>query len=284
MSEQNAVFEVDPQTFQTEVIERSQGQAVVLLFWADQVPESVDARRTLEAQANASQGKMALALVDVARDQALAQHLRVQALPSIRVVQGGQLSEQLDGPQTQASLIALCDRLTLSSGEVLQAQLAEILEAGDLDTALALLQQAINEEPNNTGFRVELVDVLVRKGELADARQLLDSLPADADGIARPRTRLELLEEAAALAPADQLAAAATAEPPDLAARYDYCIALAAAGELEPALEAALDILCTDRKFRDDIGRLTMLRLFELLPKGSELASGFRRRMFNFMH
>ena len=38
------------------------------------------------------------------------------------------------------------------------------------------------------------------------------------------------------------------------------------------------------RKFRDDLGRLTLLRLFNLLGKDSELASRYRRRMFNYLH
>ena len=45
-----------------------------------------------------------------------------------------------------------------------------------------------------------------------------------------------------------------------------------------------MTILQQDRKFRDDIGRTTMIRIFTLLGKGSELAGAYRRRMFNFMH
>ncbi len=40
----------------------------------------------------------------------------------------------------------------------------------------------------------------------------------------------------------------------------------------EAALDHAMHILQTDRKFRDDIGRATLVRIFALLPKGSELA------------
>jgi thioredoxin-like negative regulator of GroEL len=43
-------------------------------------------------------------------------------------------------------------------------------------------------------------------------------------------------------------------------------------------------ILQADREFREDIGRTTMLRIFSLLGKGSELATRYRRQMFNYMH
>ena len=55
-------------------------------------------------------------------------------------------------------------------------------------------------------------------------------------------------------------------------------------GQAEAGLEAAMDILRSDREFRDDIGRLTMIRAFAMLGKGHELSGKYRRKMFNFMH
>ncbi|MGD8830434.1 MAG: tetratricopeptide repeat protein, partial [Pseudomonadales bacterium] len=73
-------------------------------------------------------------------------------------------------------------------------------------------------------------------------------------------------------------------DPEDLDARYQLAIVLAAARDYEGALTQAMSILQKDRAFRDDLGRTTMIRIFSLLGKGSELATAYRRRMFNFMH
>ena len=108
---------------------------VVLLFWADQLPPAKDARRVLETLAGQYQGKFALALSDVSRDQSLAQHLRVQGLPSIRVIQDGQLIDQMEGPQGERALRAMLDRLTMTSGELLREQLDGVLGGGRLSTA-----------------------------------------------------------------------------------------------------------------------------------------------------
>jgi putative thioredoxin len=70
----------------------------------------------------------------------------------------------------------------------------------------------------------------------------------------------------------------------DLETRYRLAVRLTAAGEREQALELLLELVRTDRSFPDDIGRLTMVRIFKLLGKGSELASRYRRRMFNYLH
>ena len=121
---------------------------------ADQVAPSVETRNILTTLAGQFQGKILLGLVDVARDQTLAQHLRVQGLPSIRVVRDGQLIDQMDGPQPEAALRNMIEQLTLSPAEMLRDQLALLIERGELDTAVQLLQQALQEEPNNPAFPV----------------------------------------------------------------------------------------------------------------------------------
>ena len=284
MNDQNFVFAVTSQTFQAQVIDRSQQLPVIVLFWAEQAAPAAEARSTLERLVGQYQGKVVLALVDVAEDQGLAQQLRVTGLPSIRVVKDGQLIEQLEGPQAEATLTALLDQLTQSSGDLLRDQLAELLAAGDFSRALEILQQAIKEEPHNQTFRVELVDVLVRQGELIDARQVLAAIPEETPDRQRPEYRLAIAEEAAELPDAKTLAIACEAEPDNLELCYQLAIVLANAGEFQTALDHAMSILQRDREFMDDIGRTTMIRIFALLGKGSELTGQYRRRMFNFMH
>ena len=284
MNATSSVFPADPQNFQADVIERSKELPVIVLFWADQMPETLATRDFLDSQVNARSGRVLLALVDVAADQTLAQHLQVQTLPSIRVVKDGQLLEQIDGPQPEEALIALCDRLTLSSAEVLKEQLAHLLETDDFDGALAVLKAAIEEEPGNAAFRVELADVLILLGDLAEAKTVLAGIGDDVPGVARPRARLSFLEEALEFSSSEDLLGQQAANPEDLEVQYCLAVRHAAENKIEEALELALGVLCADRKFRDDIGRLTMLRIFELLPPGDPLAASFRRRMFNFMH
>jgi putative thioredoxin len=284
MAESRGVFEVTAQNFQAEVVERSRSVPVVLLFWAEQLPPAKDARRLLETLAGQYQGKFALALSDVARDQALAQHLRVQGLPSIRVVRDGQLIDQMEGPQGERALRALLDRLTMSSGELLREELDTVLAAGDLDSALSMLKQALAAEPNNPAFKLEYADVLIQHGDLDQARTILTTIPEGTDGRDRPVTRLQMMEEAAGMADLAELEAGLARNGGDLELRYQAAVREAMRGNYEPALVHAMAILQKDRKFRDDIGRTTMVRIFALMPKGSELAKTYRRRMFTFMH
>jgi putative thioredoxin len=282
--EQQMVFEVTPQNFQSGVIEQSQSVPVVLLFWADQLPVSVQTRRTMEALVAQYQGKFALALVDVARDPTLAQHLQVQALPSIRVIGDGQLVDQLDGPQGESVLRRMLDRLTMSSGELIRAELGDLIAQKDYRTALRLLQQALAEEPGNPALQVELADVLILAGDAEQGRQVLSSVPEGTPERERPLTRLQLADNVESLPPLASLREQLAADEQNLELRYHCALRQAAAGDYEPALENAMYVLQRDRGFKDDAGRETMVMIFNLLGKGSELAKQYRRRMFNFMH
>ena len=278
------VFEIDPNTFQTDVVERSKQVPVILLFWTDQVAPAADTKRVLETLVAQYQGKFALGLSDVAKDQALAQQLRVQGIPSIRVVADGQITEQMEGPQGEAALRELVDKLTMSGSDLLRDQLAVHLASEDWDNALAILQQAINEEPNNAGYKVEWADLLVRKGDLDGARTGVATIPEETPDRERPVTRLEIAEEAAGMGNLEDVQVELDADPSDLDLRYRASILCAAGGQYEEALEHAMFILQTDREFQDDIGRATMVRIMSLLGKDADIAKRYRRRMFNFMH
>jgi len=186
--------------------------------------------------------------------------------------------------RSKAALQALLDGLTMSPVDQLHDQLQLSIENGDFPSALDLLQQAISEEPNNQGFRVELADVLVLQGELDEAKKVLAGIPAETDDLDRPKMRLEFAQEAAGMAQIGELMDQHQQDPDDLEIRYQLAVRGVIQREYEFALDHTMAILQADREFRDDIGRTTMIRIFTLLGKGSELASGYRRRMFAFMH
>ena len=275
---------VSMENFQSDVVDASQSLPGVLLFWAEQVPESAQVKALAEQVLASYEGKAVLALSDVSQDQSLAPRLQVQGLPSIRIIHKGAIAEQIDGPVDEAQLRTVMDALTQSSIEAMQGNLEAMLASGDFAAAAATLQQSIQEEPNNQALRIELADVLVRKGDLDDARTVLASVPEDTEGRARPQNRLEFIEEAAAMDSLESLQAAVTADPQDLESRYALAVVQMVAGETEVSLQMCLEILRDDREFRDDIGRLTMIRIFDVLGKGNEMATKYRRKLFNAMH
>ena len=279
-----SIFEVELPSFQADVVERSKQVPVVLLFWTDQVAPAVETKAVLERLAGQYQGKFVLALSDIAKDQTLAQQLRVQGIPSIRVIRDGQLADQMEGPQGEGALRQLIDGLTQSPSEALKSQLDRYLALQDFDGALTVLKQAVAAEPNNAGFKVEWADVLLLTGDVDGGRTVLGTIPEDTDERERPANRLELLEEAAGMGRLDDVLVEVDADPGDLDARYRAAVLLASGRRYEEALDQAMAILRQDREYREEVGRLTMIRIMALMGKGSDVAKRYRRRMFNFLH
>jgi len=53
---------------------------------------------------------------------------------------------------------------------------------------------------------------------------------------------------------------------------------------MEAAMDAFMSILQRDREFRDDIGRRSLLAVFDILGNDSELVQRYRRQLFNALH
>ena len=75
----------------------------------------------------------------------------------------------------------------------------------------------------------------------------------------------------------DALEARLSTSPDDLDTRLSLAKKYVSKKQFEPALQHLLDIIRTDRRFRDDAGRKTMLAVFELLGNEHPLTCQYRR-------
>jgi putative thioredoxin len=230
------------------------------------------------------QGKLFWARVNVQANQQLVQQLGVRGLPTLKVVKGGQLLDNLEGPQTQAALSALFDQLTMSEGDQIRAQIAEYLSIGDRESAMAMLREMMVQEPLNASLKTELCDLMIQANQIQEAEALLASLPADAEGIEKAKSRLHFVQQVSELDPIEALEALAISHPDDQSHLYHFACALVAADQIEAGLQVLLDMLRRDKSWSEDKARQTMIRVFELLGKGDPMASTYRRKMFTLMH
>lgn len=278
------VVEVSVENFQTEVVEKSKAVPVLLEFYASESEPSQQLAPVLRRLAEEYKGKFLLGRVDIQQNQQLVQQLGVRTLPTIKIIFQGQMAESLEGPQDESRLREILDQLTMSSMEKVREQLDIFLKEGDRDNAITLLQQVIAEEPKNYELHTELCDLLIMEGRAEEAKQILAVIPADSAGINKPKNRLEFLESAASLAPAADLMSQIEALPDELQLRLDLATQLVAEDKIESALDHLLEILKKDREWEEQLARKTMIKVFDLLGKGSEMATAYRRKMFTYLH
>ncbi len=278
------IIEVSVQNFQTEVVEKSQQIPVFLEFYADGAEPSEQLAPILNKLAVEFSEKIILARVDVQQNPQIVQQLAVRTLPTVKVIFQGQMAQDLEGPQEEATLREMIEQLTMSSVERIREQIKVYLAQGHRAEAIELLQQVIAEEPNNHALHTELSDLLIMENRIDEAKQILASLPADAEGISKPQNRIAFIELANELPPLPELLDAREANADDLKVQYDTAVRLIADDQIEAALEGLLTMLKKDKSFDDELARKTMIKVFELLGKGDAMATAYRRKMFTFLH
>jgi putative thioredoxin len=284
MSSGDFVTEITAQNFQTDVVEKSQQVPVIMEFYAEGAAPSDELSKLLGTLIPSYQGKLFWARVNVQANQQLVQQLGVRGLPTLKVVKGGQLLDNLEGPQTQAALSALFDQLTMSEGDQIRAQIAEYLSIGDRESAMAMLREMMVQEPLNASLKTELCDLMIQANQIQEAEALLASLPNDAEGIEKAKSRLHFVQQVSELGTIETLEALAISHPDDQSHLYHFACALVAADQIEAGLQVLLDMLRRDKSWSEDKARQTMIRVFELLGKGDPMASTYRRKMFTLMH
>ena len=141
-------------TFQTEVLERSLSTPVVIDFWADWCEPCKQLSPVLEKLAVEGGGAWVLARVDADANQRLVQMFRVQGLPTVYAVVGGQPVDGFSGVQPEATLrqwiaaVLKAGGMQVTEPEDPRLTAAEdALDTGDLDAAEREFKAILGEKP-----------------------------------------------------------------------------------------------------------------------------------------
>ena len=261
--------------FNQNVLEESKRRPVVVDFWAPWCGPCKSLKPILEKLAAEYGGKFLLAKINSDENQELAARYGVRGIPSVKAFVDGQIVDEFSGALPEGEVRAFLDRLIPSPAETLRQQAAAARAAGDVAGALKLLAEASRLDPVHVGVRLDATEIMIDLGEADEARRLLGSLPDDADPrVPQLKARLQFL--GAADGDEDALRARIAANENDLEARLALANLLIAAGRYEPGMDQLLEIVRRDRGFQDDIGRKTLLSVFNLLG-GGELVSRYRR-------
>ncbi len=131
--------DVTDQTFQTEVIERSKREPVVVDFWADWCGPCKMLTPVLEQET--SEHGVTLAKIDVDANQEVAREYGISGIPAVKAFRNGQVVAEFVGAQPPERVKAFLDDLTKPSlAETIDdPEIAEALKANDYERALQRL-------------------------------------------------------------------------------------------------------------------------------------------------
>ena len=251
------VFDVGAEEFQERVIERSREVPVVVDFWAEWCGPCRQLSPALERSANAREGEIDLAKVDVDANQSLAASFRVQGIPAVKAFKDGAVVDEFVGAIPPARVEEFFDRLVPSEAD-------RLATADDEES----LRRALELDPKNSEAGRKLGRILIARGESDEALDLL--------------VRFEEDFEAAGLAARIELERSGNGSEED-----DLATAFAAWDDGDHA--AALDVLQSalaraSGEARRDLIRRVMVAIFTELGPGNPVAAEHRRRLAAALH
>lgn len=268
--------------FEYAVLEESKIRPVVVDFWAPWCGPCKSLKPILEKLAAEYDGRFLLAKVNSDDNQELATRYGVRGIPSVKAFINGEPVDEFSGALPEAEVRVFLDRLLPGPADEMRAQAAELRDAGDVSGALQKLAEASRLDPDHVGIRLDATEIMLDLGEADEARRLIGNLTDDADPrVTKVRARLQFMSEAGE----DQAAlnARVAANENDLEARLKLAKLFVAAGQYEAGMDQLLEIIRRDRSFEDDIGRKTLLSVFDLLD-GGELVSQYRRKLASVLY
>ena len=236
------VIDVTDSTFQTEVLERSLTTPVVVDLWAPWCGPCRTLGPILEKVVGETEGQVVLAKVNVDENPQISQAFRVQGIPAVYAVAGGQVVDGFIGAQPEQVVREFVGRLRPSEEE---QELARLVEAGDE----ASLRRALEIKPDHEPAIVALAELLAGRrqdGDVDEALALLDRIPETPES-RRVRAMLRTGETPAAADDGD-----------DITARLDELL---------------------DRVKGDDEARQEFVDLLEVLGADDPRTAEYRRKL-----
>ncbi|MEO6953929.1 MAG: tetratricopeptide repeat protein [Polyangia bacterium] len=264
------VIDVGESDFLEKVLARSRDLPVLVDFWAPWCGPCRTLSPLLEKLAEG--GRFVLAKVDIDQHPSLAQRHQVKSIPAVKLFRDGQQVAEFLGALPAGEVRAFLDRHIPDEATLAARRAADLVNHGSYEAADETMKGVASEDAFVlvTSARTALLG-----GRIDEAKALADRVPVRSD----ERELADAVTKVAELALEGRDRADVEGVEGTLLSAGRHMSAC----EIEPALDALLEVVKRDRKLRDDAGRKTLLALFDVIGVRSETSDRYRRMLGNLL-
>ena len=280
------IHETTAESFEQDVMVRSQELPIVLDFWAPWCDPCRQLTPLLEKLVVEDAGRWLLVKINIDDCQELAQAFGVESIPLLVAFLDGQPVDSAPGVQTEEQLREWLARFVPSHASVLVAD-GDALEATEPAQAAAKYREALMLEPDNSEVKIRLARVAMTLDDTAGAAALVGEL--EERGFLEPeaqalKDQLDVTNSASLSGGVDEARKAALESPGDEDLQLKLAEALAAERQFEEAFEVCLGIVGRDRDGRGQDARDALVTFFGMPTANPELVSTARRRLATLLY
>jgi len=266
------VIEVSEANFQAEVIARSRQVPVLVDFWAPWCGPCRMLGPVLEKLAREYNGGFILAKLNTDENQRLAMQFGIQGIPAVKAFRGGRVVGEFVGAQPEPQVQQFLQRLGVGRPAPAQGPNPDaLLAAGRYAEAEAAYRRLGAGNGNQPALNLGLAKALLAQGKGQAARQLLEGITDGAEA-AVAQTLLSLATFLS-LTPSEVNSSG------EMATLYQRAARAMTAGQLREAMDALLDVLRRDKRYRNGEPRQVMLAIFALLGDEHPLTREYRMKL-----
>jgi putative thioredoxin len=287
MSESPYIHNVNAQNFQSVVLDNSLKVPVLVDFWADWCEPCKTLMPMLAKLAEEYGGKFILAKVNSDEAQDLAAHFGIKSLPTMKLFIDGQIVGEKVGVLPESEIRALLDQYITSESDNLMDSANAAFEQGNNEEGLALMNQALSEDPTNADLKINMATVIMSQGDKDSALALLDSLSDDdkkKDEAVKLLAAINLSGQLEGIPSMEEIEIVLSKDPKNSEALLNKSTHLSAQGEHELAMECLLEIMKADPQFQDGAARKGLFVLFDMLGGEHPAVQKYRRKLFTMLH
>jgi len=272
------------ENFQQVILEESKTKLILVDFWAEQVPESVELKNKLASKLTLAADTMTLATVDCQSQQQIAQQFGVQGLPTVVLVKDGQPLDGLTGPQTDESIAEFLAKYLPKPEDDLLIQAKQLLVEQNVNDAFITISQAYQLDSERADIKFVLIDVYIQIGKIAEAEALLATIKMiDQDShYTALLAKAELASQAANSPEIQALEQQRVNEPENIELQQQLATQYHQVNRAEEALTILFRLVQKDNT--DKVSKQLLLDVLKVLPEGDPLALKFRRKLYTLMY